>query len=141
VDWFAKYVLSEPEGYPMGKPLTSGDWELTVTKASAKSGGNKEKRASKEVTVEFSVRHLGSEESDFSLDLTHDVYLKTDDNRSLSVYGFLSRLGGSDTLLKSSSLTFTKEKEYPIRLVFRVPAGMNKSKFKLKEFPYVAIRF
>ncbi|MFH1572395.1 MAG: prolyl oligopeptidase family serine peptidase [Acidobacteriota bacterium] len=141
VDWFARHVLHEPEGHPAGKPVTDGDWEMAVARVSVSSPGPAADQSSKDLRVECTLRYLGGEDSDFSLDLIHDVYLKTPDHREVSVSGVLESAGGREVLVKSKALTLTGLREYSVRLVFRVPAEMSESTFKLKGFPKILIRY
>jgi dipeptidyl aminopeptidase/acylaminoacyl peptidase len=141
VDWFAKYVLQEPDGYPVGKPLVEGDWELTVTGATVTQNPESDSKETKNVAVDLKIRHLGEENADFPLDLVHDVYLKDAHDREFSAIGIQDTVSESGQLIKTSSTTYTGRQEYSIRLVFAVPDGMTESRFKLKEFPYIALRF
>jgi hypothetical protein len=141
VEWFAHYVLEEPDGHPLGKPVVDGDWEMTVTGAATTPTHDSASNGTKNVAVDLTIRHLGEESADFSLDLVHDVYLKSVDDREYSAIGTQAALGETEQLVKTSSNTYTGRKEYSIRLVFTVPAGLTESRFKLKEFPYIAIQF
>jgi prolyl oligopeptidase PreP (S9A serine peptidase family) len=141
VDWFAKYVLEEPDGLPVGKPVVDGDWEMTVSGAATTPTGESASRSTKNVAIELKIRHLGEETADFSLDLVHDVYLENAEDREFSASGIEATSGGTAQLVKTSSTTYTGQMEYSIRLVFSVPMEMTECRFKLKEFPFVAIQF
>jgi dipeptidyl aminopeptidase/acylaminoacyl peptidase len=139
VDWFARYVLGDGDGHPPGKPVAGADWEMLVNGASTLSYRATEE--TKDVVIDFSVRRLDGEKTDFSLDLIHDVYLRTAEDREISAIGLQGVFGETEQLVKTKAIAFTGGRDYSIRIVFRVPAGIKEARFKLKDFPYVALEF
>jgi hypothetical protein len=114
---------------------------MTVTGAALTPHPESDSKETKNVAVDLKIRHLGEENADFPLDLVHDVYLKCAEDREYSAIGIQDTPGESGQLIKTRSTTYTGRQEYSIRLVFAVPEGMTESRFKLKDFPYIAIRF
>lgn len=141
LEWFDRYLLEKPEAIPVGQASVEGKWELKVLCATSQPYDKDKKGKSNEVTVSLEVRYLGEKESDFSLNLEQDVYLRLKDDREVSPIGILGNLGGSENLVKTSSLTLSRAKVYPLKIVFKVPSGENEAKFKLKDFPFIYIQF
>jgi hypothetical protein len=137
VDWFARYVLGTPDARPAGTPVQASDWEMRINDSRAAPAGP----SARDLVVHITLRRLDGSKAELPLDLIHDVYLETDEDREISAIGLQDLSGGAEQLIQTKTTTYSGSSEYSIRIVFRVPTDLSEARFKLKDFPSMAIRF
>jgi len=139
--WFEKYVLRKPDTLPAGTPVVKDQWEMTVRSAAAQVKNDTDGNQYKEVTVALDMRFSGDSEPDLSINLQQECSLILSGGREVSAVGFISDTGGGNTLIKTGSIAIARARTVSLNLVFNAPADETKAKFKLKQFPLIAVAF
>ena len=145
LEWFEKYIKSEPEAKNIGELVSSDGWDMKVLAVNKIDSHKDEENNTIDVLLNFISEK--KQEKKIDINIESEVYIKFDNDKEIMPEGILVKIQNQDVFIDSGkySLSQIDEKSdktiIPLTIRFKIPKDLKKAKLKVKDFPFIFINY